>query len=338
MYFGQCGEVVGKKGQSRKFNITGGVRQGCVLSPRLFCAVLQWAMREWRAEVGNMGFILMDGGPNLLDLRFADDILIFAQSRVEAGNLLDALVKQLGRVGLLLNPEKIMVITNEVQPPQTITTTAGVNLKVLPRDGGLKWLGSMLASCGSKLQDVDLQYHLQQASKIFHMNRWILHDRNVSITKRLRYFESVVSSVACLAGGHRTIYNRQLERLDTHFRKLCRSIVGPPPGTDWTLEWHEILHQWNVRVNIFIDKANIKTWSRICCLNYWRLAQHVAMLSQELGSTNFAMVPGWNIPNRPPTFPLGVETSIVLQIQRLGAMDGCCHESEPLGSTLRILH
>jgi len=160
-------------------------------------------------------------------------------------------------------------------------TTAGVNLKVLPRDGGLKWLGSMLTSYGSKLQNVDLQYHLQQASKIFHMNRWILQNRNVSITKRLRYFESVVSSVACFAGGHRTIYNRQLERLDTHFRKLCKSIVGPPPGTDWTLEWQEILHQWNARVNIFIDRANIKTWSRICCFNYWRLAQHVAMLSQE---------------------------------------------------------
>ena len=115
---------------------------------------------------------------------------------------------------------------------------------------------------------MELQYHLQQASKIFHM-------------KRLRDFEAVVSSVACLAGGHRTIYNRQLERLDTHFRKLCRSIVGPPPGTDWTFEWHEIRHQWNVRVNIFIDRANIKTWSRICCFNYWRLAQHVAMLSQE---------------------------------------------------------
>ena len=85
-------------GKAESSNITGGVRQGCVLSPRLFCAVLQWAMREWRAEVGNMGFNLMDGGPDLLDLRFADDILIFAQSRVEAGNLLDALVKQLDRV------------------------------------------------------------------------------------------------------------------------------------------------------------------------------------------------------------------------------------------------
>ena len=97
-----------------------------------------------------MGFNLMDGGPNLLDLRFAD-ILIFAQSRVEAGDLLDVLVKQLDRVGLLLNPEKTMVITNEAQLPQTITTTAGVNLTVLPRDGGLKWLGRMLTSCGSKL-------------------------------------------------------------------------------------------------------------------------------------------------------------------------------------------
>ena len=51
-----------------------------------------------------MGFNLMDGGPNLLDLRLADDIVIFAQSRLETGNLLDALVKQLDRVGLLLNP------------------------------------------------------------------------------------------------------------------------------------------------------------------------------------------------------------------------------------------
>ena len=152
-------------GQSRKFNIKGGVQQGCVLSPRLFCAVLQWAMREWRAAVGNMGFNLMDGGPNLLDLRFADDILIFAQSRVEAGNFLDAVVKQLDRVGLLLNVEKTIVITNETQPPQTITTTGGMILRVLPRDAGQKWMGSMLTSSGSKLQDVGLPYHLQQASK-----------------------------------------------------------------------------------------------------------------------------------------------------------------------------
>ena len=97
--------------------MTGGVRQGCMLTPPFFFAVLQWAMREWRAEVGNIGFNLMDGGPNLLDLRFTDDILKFARSRVETGNVLHALVKQLDRVGLLANPEKTMVMRPNLPGP-----------------------------------------------------------------------------------------------------------------------------------------------------------------------------------------------------------------------------
>ena len=74
LYDGQFGEVIGSSGRSRKFNITGGVRRGCVLSPRLFCAVLQFAMRKWRVKVGDLGFDLLDGMPHLVDLRFADDI------------------------------------------------------------------------------------------------------------------------------------------------------------------------------------------------------------------------------------------------------------------------
>ena len=72
----------------RRFNITGGVPQGRMVSPRLFFSMLHWAMREWKAEVGNTGFNLMDGSPNLLDLRLADNILVFGQSLVEAGNFL----------------------------------------------------------------------------------------------------------------------------------------------------------------------------------------------------------------------------------------------------------
>ena len=52
-----------------------------------------------------MGFNLVDGDPNLLDNRFVDDTLIFAQSGVETGNVWGALVQQLDRVSLLLNLE-----------------------------------------------------------------------------------------------------------------------------------------------------------------------------------------------------------------------------------------
>ena len=52
-------------------------------------------MREWTAHVGNNGFNLIDGGLNLFDLRFADDILIFTESRVEVGNVFAGVVEQL---------------------------------------------------------------------------------------------------------------------------------------------------------------------------------------------------------------------------------------------------
>ena len=106
---------------------------------------------------------------------------------------------------------------------------------------------------------LDLQYHLQQAAKAYHANKWILEDRRVPISQRLCYFDSVVSSVACFAGGHRTIYQEHLQTLDIHFRKFCRSIVGPPPYIDWTLAWHKILDTWNDRAAHFARVAKIET-------------------------------------------------------------------------------
>ena len=38
LYFGQHGEVTGQRGSSRTFQINAGVRQGCVLSPKMFSA------------------------------------------------------------------------------------------------------------------------------------------------------------------------------------------------------------------------------------------------------------------------------------------------------------
>ena len=85
LYFDQHGEVTGQGGNSRAFQINAGVRQGCVLSPKMFSSVLHWAMSKWRAwaEGCSFGFDLGDGLPPLLDLRFADDILIFARSSHE---------------------------------------------------------------------------------------------------------------------------------------------------------------------------------------------------------------------------------------------------------------
>ena len=72
-------------------------------------------------DVSNNGLDLGDGGPPLLDLRFADDILSFAGSAEQLGYMLDKLVTSLGKVGLKLNAAKTKVLTTQAQPPKTLT-------------------------------------------------------------------------------------------------------------------------------------------------------------------------------------------------------------------------
>ena len=105
-YYQQRGAIVGSMDNSFEFDIAAGVRQGRVLSPRLFCSVLEWALSKWRAQLNGVGYNFQDGGVSLLDLRFADDILLVAKSYEEIGHVLDVLVDALRQVGLALNAGK----------------------------------------------------------------------------------------------------------------------------------------------------------------------------------------------------------------------------------------
>ena len=90
--------------------------------------------QDRRCDVSNNGLDLGDGGPPLLDLRFADDILLFAGSVEQFGYIMpDKLVTSLGNVGLKLNAAKTKVLTTQAQPPKTLTTRAGLEIGVFRR-------------------------------------------------------------------------------------------------------------------------------------------------------------------------------------------------------------
>ena len=91
-YSEQVGQVTTPTESSKEFPIKAGVRQGCVFSPRLFCAVLEWAMHDWKQSGHHFGIQLQRNVQALTDLRFADDILLFALS-------LELTAAQLSRAG-----------------------------------------------------------------------------------------------------------------------------------------------------------------------------------------------------------------------------------------------
>ena len=119
-------------------------------------------------------------------------------------------------------------LTTQAQPPKAITTPGGLSVAVVDRDGCHKWLGCILSGNNRGSHRLDLEYNLQPASKAFFANRNILCNKTVSLLQRLQFFNKIVTPVACSAAGHRKVYETDLETMEVHFRRLLRSVVGPP--------------------------------------------------------------------------------------------------------------
>ena len=66
---------------------------------------------------------------------------------------------------------------------------------------------------------------------------------------RFRFFNTMVTPVACFAAAHKKVYEQDLCKMDLVLRRLLRSILGPAGDVDWTLPWHAIIHHWNAQLN-----------------------------------------------------------------------------------------
>ena len=137
------------------------------------------------------GIDLEDGDAKLLDLRFADDLLLFAGTKFETIFMLETLMEELAYVGLCLNAGQTVALTNEAQPPQCLILTNQETIVVKGNDVGHKWLGCILSAGTNGRSTLDITYHLQAASGAFFANKQILCDLKVRLAVRLRFLGSL---------------------------------------------------------------------------------------------------------------------------------------------------
>ncbi len=99
------------------FEVTTGVRQGCVMSALLFNLVIDWVMRR-TTETGHTG-IRWTIFSTLEDLDFADDLALISHTNQHMQDKMDRLNQHSSQVGLRISQKKseVMTMNTAIQAP-----------------------------------------------------------------------------------------------------------------------------------------------------------------------------------------------------------------------------
>ena len=132
---------------AKPFFIEKDVRQGCILSPLLFCAYTEQVMRE--AEITESGAVI--GGRLISNLRYAYYTALCGKSPQEINNIVHK-VNDAGRIRLLkfnARKPKLMVVGDE-----TANVSIDVDGETIAKVNSFKYLGAVKTSTGSFSEDI----------------------------------------------------------------------------------------------------------------------------------------------------------------------------------------
>ena len=218
-YVGFQAKVLHKGDMTEAFEMTTGVRQGCLLSPPLFLVALDWVARQAFGD-NNTGiqFTLLQ---KLEDLDFADDLVLLSQKIAHMRQKMEALQEQAARVGLKVNAAK----TKEMRI-QSSANTGNITCgdEVLEQVTAFTYLGSLVSTTGGTEEDVEGRCRKAQAA--FCMLRPVWRSKCISLWTKLRIFSSNVKAVLLYGSETWRLTKRIISKLQTFINCRVRYIMG----------------------------------------------------------------------------------------------------------------
>ena len=128
LYAGQEATVITRYETTGWFQIGKGVRQGCILSPRLFNLYAEHIMRNAGLEEAEAGIKI--AGRNINNLRYADDTTFMAESEEELKSLLMKVKEESEKVDLKLNTQKAKIMASGPITSWEIDGDSGNNVRL----------------------------------------------------------------------------------------------------------------------------------------------------------------------------------------------------------------
>ena len=271
---------------SRPFPIERGVKQGDPISPLLFLAVMEvifrrlksrWNKLNLRRQGRYYGVVVDKETDPLTNLRFADDVLLFASSPSDAAKMISDLNRESSKFGLKLHMGKTAVLTNRETNCPTTVSCRGQSLKVVSKDETERYLGrklSMIAFHGTEFAN-----RLAAGWAAFFKLKEVFCNRKVPLRDRLRLFECSVTPCALYACGAWTTTSDMECKLRTTRRRMLRWMVGVPRHPEEA--WVDYVQRATHRSEALASTHGATDWVYLQRSQKWRLAGKAATSTDD---------------------------------------------------------
>lgn len=139
---GMTGDAITPLGITGKFNIERGLRQGCPLSPILFCIFIEPLIRWMESDKG-LGYRFKNNQELIVAiLAYMDDIALISKSHEEMTIMCSMLERYLNHYGMIIG-DKSAYTNNRVGDAGDSPTIQGYTITRLKRNEAYKYLGYM---------------------------------------------------------------------------------------------------------------------------------------------------------------------------------------------------
>ena len=190
---------------SRKIKIMTGVRQGDTLSPVLCTAALEEIFRRMEVEAG-----ININGERMNNLRFADDIILFAEKEEHLSTLLNNLNEEGRKDGMRMNKKKTKIMCNEIakRRQRKGILIYGEQLEVVEE---YKYLGRLLTPGNEMAKEIDER--ITSAWKRFGQYSTFLRDQRMPICLKRKIMDTVILPAMAYGAETWSLTSHQREKL-----------------------------------------------------------------------------------------------------------------------------
>ena len=237
-------------GGNIRIDVKKGVRQGDTISPALFSAVIEAVMRtmNWDQKGININ------GSRLTNLRYADDIVLMAQSGREMQEMLNDLREAGKEVGLKINIRKTVALANRRQVPLDIDGTR------LQYKEEMIYLGQRISFDRNNTLEISRRTRAGWAA--FNQFYRLLTHRRIENSIKRKIYTSCIEPALLYATETLALRQRDIQKLVVSQRKMMRKMLGITLLHRRTVAWMEeilklpdIRQQWTTRKWNWAQKA-----------------------------------------------------------------------------------